>query len=163
MSLSHFWKACSQAAWIQVFVGLTDSIIISIRKSSYSITVSSELPVFHFCCLESPVGKNNLSALPKSKGLALFDLLLTFTIFAWAKHHIEKFDDKGAASTCKPAEQENMPEAPLCLPTFWASMAQKTLVWASDLHKGDQDTANMVWSISHQKISMKKPKKLVFI
>ena len=157
MSLSHFWKVCSQAPKIQVFVGLALNRIISIRKSSYSITISSQVPVFHFCCLESPVGKNNVSALPKSKGLVLFDFLLPFARFAWAKHHIEKFDDKGAASTCKPAEQQNKPEAPVWLPTFWA--CTENLVWANDLLKGDQDTANMIWSMSHQKkTSMKKQK-----
>ena len=34
----------------------------------------------------------------------------------------------------------------------------ENLVWANDLLKGDQDTANMIWSMSHQKISMKKQK-----
>ena len=34
----------------------------------------------------------------------------------------------------------------------------ENLVWANDLLKGDQDTANMIWSTSHQKISMKKQK-----
>ena len=34
----------------------------------------------------------------------------------------------------------------------------ENLVWANDLLKGDQDTANMIWSMSHQKISMKKHK-----
>jgi len=40
--------------------------------------------------------------------------------------YIPPYDDKGAASTCKPAEQQNKPEAPVWLPTFWACMAQKT-------------------------------------
>ena len=36
-------------------------------------------------------------------------------------------------------------------------MAQKNLVWANDLPKGDQDTANMISSMSHQK-TMKEQK-----
>ena len=34
----------------------------------------------------------------------------------------------------------------------------ENLVWANDLLKGDQDTANMIWSMSHQKISVEKHK-----
>ena len=34
----------------------------------------------------------------------------------------------------------------------------ENLVWANDFLKGDQDTANMIFSMFHQKISMKKQK-----
>ena len=72
----HIWKVFSQAPKIQVFVGLTLNRIISIRKSSYWITISSQVPLFHICCLESPVGKKTWVLCPSPKGWH-------YLIFSW--------------------------------------------------------------------------------
>ena len=47
------------------------------------------------------------------------------------------------ASTCKPAEKQNKPEAPVWLPTFWACKAQKT--WFEPMISSKEIKIQQTW------------------
>ena len=68
------------------------------------------------------------------------------------------YDDKGAASTCKPAEKQNKPETPVWLPTFWACKAQKT--WFEPMISSKEIKIQQTWFYQCfiKKISIKKQK-----
>ena len=73
----------------------------------------------------------------------LYSLAITFTYFWTPYISFPPYDDKGAASTCKPAEKQNKPEAPVWLPNFWACKAQKT--WFEPMISSKEIKIQQTW------------------
>ena len=153
----HIWKVFSHAPRIQVFVGLTLNRIISIRKSSYWITISSQVPLFHICCLESPVGKKLECFAQVQRAGTIWSSLDNSHIFLSQTSHREIWLQRCSFNlqACRKTKQAR---STCVVANLLGMQGTENLAWANDLLKGDQDTANMISSMFHQKTSMKKQK-----